>query len=61
MRGTMIDLKNVEKAFETRAGKTFVLRRIDLRAILAREGRGDLWREEWESDWTARPMATPTP
>ncbi|HTO76000.1 MAG TPA: ABC transporter ATP-binding protein [Thermoanaerobaculia bacterium] len=26
----MIDLKNVEKAFETRAGKTFVLRRIDL-------------------------------
>ncbi len=26
----MIDLKNVEKAFETRAGQTFVLRRIDL-------------------------------
>ena len=26
----MIELRNVEKAFETRAGKTFVLRRIDL-------------------------------
>jgi ABC-type lipoprotein export system ATPase subunit len=26
----MIELKNVEKCFETRAGKTFVLRRIDL-------------------------------
>ena len=26
----MIELHNVEKAFETRAGKTFVLRRIDL-------------------------------
>jgi len=27
----MIDLKNLEKAFETRAGQTFVLRRIDLK------------------------------
>ena len=27
----MIELKNLEKAFETRAGQTFVLRRIDLK------------------------------
>jgi putative ABC transport system ATP-binding protein len=27
---TMIELKNVEKSFDTRAGQTFVLRRIDL-------------------------------
>ncbi len=26
----MIELNNVEKAFETRAGQTFVLRRISL-------------------------------
>ena len=31
------------------------LQRIDLKAILARTGRADLWRDEWETDW-ARPV-----
>jgi hypothetical protein len=29
-----------------------LLRRVDLRAILALDGRADLWRDEWATDWT---------
>ena len=38
-----------------------LLRRVDLKAILAREGRSAVWRDEWETDWTRprRSLATP--
>ena len=37
-----------------------LLQRIDLKAIFARTGRGDLWRDEWSTDWARppRPAAT---
>jgi hypothetical protein len=37
-----------------------LLQRIDLKALLAHTGRGELWREEWESAWSRKVLATPT-
>ena len=31
-----------------------VLRRVDLKGLLAREGRAGAWRDEWETDWSRR-------
>jgi hypothetical protein len=37
-----------------------LLQRIDLKALLIHNGRGGLWRQEWESAWTSKTPAAPT-
>ena len=37
-----------------------ILQRIDLKALLARSGMSDLWREEWETDWAKPPKQPAT-